>query len=327
MPGLHYLDNSPAQVAGNSLGGLAGQLPYLRVQAERLRQQRALDQARNILYGAQAGRAQAETDRAKAQTHDIENKTETAKATSAALRASGDAAAGLYLDQRPAFMANGPTLAGQADKHAADYIRGTTVAAGNNPQRAQQAIQGTIANLAAGVANNPNLAAAILTKSRLQQNIPANNVSLNAMTGQTTPGAVNVPAAGTVQMPGQAPVLGQQRMGNYRPLDQAQALERGKYIGQIIAKDPGISPEDLASAVKMLDQSFQSKAPSPAGPAAQSLGGQAPLPPSATPGLPPQAQGGIPHPTQRQIGDVIKTPKGTFKWAGDGWDPVNQPAQ
>ena len=288
MPEFHYLDNQndALRSTANALGGLSAQIPYLRVQAERIRQQRALDQARSILYGALTERAVAGAKFDEARTHDVENKTKTAQDIATALRAAGNARSRMYLIQSSPPM-QGPTMSGDPvpDTRAsdltqamADYLRNATIASGNNQYRGEQGNQQAIAGVTAGLQNNPNLSAAILTNSRLEHNIPPNNVSQNAMTGQITPGAVNVPAAGTVVMPGQAPVLGQQRTGSQISLPdfvQRQAVVRA---AQAAAK---VSDNQEKISPGLRERVFKGTYDTVMGAIGQSLGGTKAPPPGA----------------------------------------------
>jgi len=300
MPEFHYLDNQndALRSTANALGGLSAQIPYLRVQAERIRQQRALDQARSILYGALTERAVAGAKFDEARTHDVENKTKTAQDIATALRAAGNARSRMYLIQSSPPM-QGPTMSGDPvpDTRASDltqamvdYLRNATIASGDNQYRGEQGNQQAIAGVTAGLQNNPNLAAAILTNSRLEQKIPANNISLNAMTGQITPGAVEIPAAGTVIMPGKPPEYGQQRTGSQIPINEFNARERTKFLNRLMSSNAYLSPEEIADSVRTFDRSLNSapnigtNAPPPPGAIQQSLGGT--NAPSLAPALP-----------------------------------------
>jgi len=229
---LHYLDNQNdfLRSTANGLSGLSAQLPYLRATAEKLRQERVMEQARAILYGEQTRQATARTKLYESQTAATDQRTEQGRKISQALIDAGAARADINRIQRnPAtlnpLLSVSPAALAQAlgpiaiqreamDKDLSDYIKATTIAAGSNPQRAQEAIRGTMIDYGSGLANNAQLAQAALLRSPLEHNIPANNVSLNAATGGITPGSVSVPAAGLVQMPGQLPVLGQLRPPN-----------------------------------------------------------------------------------------------------------------
>lgn len=228
MPLSYLNDRYGAQSGANAVSSLAYQLPQLRLAAERLRQQQVMNEAHRILYGAQASELQARTGLYQSQQKQADQRTAQGQEISNALRAAGEARAKMYLAQELPPQ-EGPSLAGpplrdtrQDDlaNATADYLRNNTIASGNNQLRGEQGAQQALAGIITHLQNNPNLAAALLTHSRLQQNIPANNVSLNAMTGETTPGATSVPAAGMVTMPGQPPVLGQQRTGNIKTPEQ-----------------------------------------------------------------------------------------------------------
>src|SRR5712664_4165819 len=105
MPELHYLYNPPYRPFAQQAQNLGMQLPHLRLQAERLRQQQAIAQAHEILYGYQAREAQARTGLYEAQATAARDKSSQGRSIAEAIQASGRARAAIQnMQMNPAQL-------------------------------------------------------------------------------------------------------------------------------------------------------------------------------------------------------------------------------
>ncbi len=257
MPEFHYLDTKydALKSTANAMSGLAYQLPYLRNQAERIRQERAVADARRILYGEQTRQAAARTKLYESQTAATDLRTEQGRKFSQALIDAGAARADLARQSgtpalpgpatsfSPAGFASmfNPMAARQMamEQDEDRYIRAVQTIAGTNPERGEAAIRNMQAMVASGMATNPRLAAMVLTGTKLTpHNTPANAVSQDMLDpSQRTFGPILLGAGQTYRQGEGLPVtLGQPKLPNRMPLDERFQLLAGQEAARAAAK-------------------------------------------------------------------------------------------
>jgi hypothetical protein len=323
MP-INYLDNSANMGAIDSMGSTTRSLiyamPQLRAQADRMRQQLALQKATEILRGAQT----RETD----------------------------ARAGLYKEQETEAKLKGAKTQDEIDKSkhiqkGANFIQAATAmrdlaqsgAPMDNPMASQAALEamnagalpqegvtmdreGMVRTLGALI-NSRMMGTAAQTPATAQRmeemhNVPPGNIQGNALGRQ---GVVGQPRP--LVVPQGATAFPQGGVANEQPIYGMEKLPQGNDLVFPGSMQPTIQgqpkpeakPHSLSSAlagIAMREELKKARTPQDRERIIMKYGA-----------VPQQsAQPSAPPPHMRQVGDQVTTAKGKFQWNGQGWDPV-----
>lgn len=232
------------------------------------------------------------------------------------LRGAAEQAGTSYSDNMqqpsPLFLGEGPSrnaenMLVQQDRKRAlmkALVQAQTLL--GQPQRAMDFQTRDMANEAVGPNMDPKLAAAILTGTKSAIPVPHQGGIYDTVQGQMgSEMPQNVPPGNALVDPASPaspmylnpnkPVKANNELGSLQ-MTLGRFMQDG-YVSPHNAKDP-IYQATTNRLGQILQQSLQ--------------GGQAA----------PVAQ-----PPVRKLGDTVTTPKGTFKWNGGGWDPVQLPAE